>query len=119
VIEPWNVTTPGVQLGVGEGAPIDVAVAVAVAVVVATMMATKIINRAAFDTFMPVVLFCAPVFSDFPVKTETQLTLCDSAAGILRRRIQKTQPECLAAREMGPIQTLKIAVISRRAAIAL
>jgi hypothetical protein len=119
VIEPWNVTTPGVQLGVGDGAPVDAAVAVAVAVAAATMMASERINRAAFDTFMPVVLFCAPVFSDFPAKTETQLTLCDSAARILSRGFQKTQPEYFTARKMGRIQALKIAVISRRAAIAL
>jgi hypothetical protein len=53
VIEPWNVTSPGVQLGVGEGAPVDVSIAVAVAVAAATSMATETINRAVFDTFIP------------------------------------------------------------------
>jgi len=48
---------------------------------VATMTATQKINLAAFDIFMLVVLFCAPAFPDSLFKTETQLTLCDSAPG--------------------------------------
>ena len=47
-------------------------------------------------------------------KAETQLTLCDSDAGILRRRFQKTQAECLTeshqrSREKGN-RTVTIAV---------
>jgi hypothetical protein len=44
------------------------------------MTATQKINLAAFDIFMLLILFCAPTrFWIFVFKTETRLTLCNSA----------------------------------------
>jgi len=55
----------------------------------ATRTATQKINLTAFDIFMLLLLFCAPAFPDFLLKTETQLTLCDSAPGYCTGAVKK------------------------------
>jgi len=55
----------------------------------ATRTATQKINLTAFDIFMLLLLFCAPAFPDFLLKTETRLTLCDSAPGYCTGAVKK------------------------------
>jgi hypothetical protein len=57
----------------------------------AKMAVTQKINRAALDIFILLVLFYAPAFGISCV--ESQLTLCGSMPGILRRRLRKRQAE--------------------------
>src|SRR5438876_12398953 len=61
----------------------------------ATRTATQKINLTAFDIFMLLLLFCAPAFPDFLLKTENATDAMRFSAGILRRRFQRTQAECL------------------------
>jgi len=59
----------------------------------AKMAVTQKINRAALDIFILLVLFCASACGIHCI--ESQLTLCDSVTGILRRRLRKRQAESL------------------------
>jgi len=66
----------------------------------------KIGRAAAFDLFMLFSFFCAPAFRIF-FYIEPQLTLCDSASGILRRCFQERQAESFVRKATKPTDLRK------------